>query len=254
MAQYFNLQLDQSAPLNEHLTGLNAYYNGAATVTISADDASYMKVWTNKNAVGTTSDSEIPANWEKYATSKSVTFAEEGTNYVHAMFMDDIGNIGVVVNSASTIYDITGATVSAVENAARTNKKSITVKVTASDIKSGIDAVSGVASTKITAGADAHVTTQEFTWNDTDRANGYKNCTITLVISDEEEEEKEPISCAFTVNATDRAGNTGASKAGSIIYDNFPATADMTLMDKDCTAALPEYINFYDYNFCFAEN
>ena len=247
MAQYFGLQLDTSGPLNEVLSGLNAYYNGAAVVSISANDAAYMKVWTNKNAIGTTSDSEIPTNWEQYATSKSVTFTNEGTNYVHAMFMDDVGNIGVVVNSASTIYDITGPTISSLENQPRTNQKTVTVKVNASDVKSDIDAVSGIEKVVITAGSDAHVTTQTFNWNDTDRAAGYKNCAIILVISDEEEEAKIPITCSFTAAATDRAGNTGASKGGSVIYDNFPATATMTLMDADCTAALPQFVNFYEY-------
>lgn len=247
MAQYFGLTLDTLAPQNGILSGLNAYYNGAATVTISANDAAYMKVWTNKNAEGSLNDAEVPTNWEKYATSKTVTFANEGTNYVHAVFMDDIGNIGVVVNSDSTIFDITGAVVSVVENAARTNKKSVTIKVTASDLKQGVDAVSDVSKVAITAGEDGHLTTQEFAWNDTDRAAGFKNCTVTLVISGEEEEAKQPITCSFTVAATDRAGNTGASKTGLIIYDNFPATATMTLMDADCAAVLPQFINFYDY-------
>ena len=78
MAQFFELILDTTAPSSGVLSGLNAYYNSNATVTISADGASFMKVWTNQNANGTTSDSSFPASWEPYDTSKTVSFSGQG--------------------------------------------------------------------------------------------------------------------------------------------------------------------------------
>jgi hypothetical protein len=45
MAQYFNLTLDTTAPGSGVLSGLQNYYKTNATVTISAEGASFMKVW-----------------------------------------------------------------------------------------------------------------------------------------------------------------------------------------------------------------
>jgi len=47
MAQFFNLTLDTTAPSSGVLSGLSNYYNSNASVTISANGASFMKVWTN---------------------------------------------------------------------------------------------------------------------------------------------------------------------------------------------------------------
>ena len=99
MAQYFNLTLDTTAPSSGIISGLQSYYNSSATVSLSASGASFMKVWTNSSASGATTDSTYPTAWEPYDTSKTVTFSGDGAQYVHAQFMDDVGNIGIIVNA-----------------------------------------------------------------------------------------------------------------------------------------------------------
>lgn len=234
MAQYFNLTLDTTAPSNGVLSGLNAYYNSNATVTISADDAAFMKVWTNQTAVGTTSDAEIPSSWEAYNTSKTVSFSGQGTQYVHAMFMDNVGNIGVVVNSAATVFDNVAPSISAVsinngDGFTRTTTGN-TIRVTATDATSGITTLT--LSGPISEAGDVTFTAE-------DRTAGYKDIEITFTGEDGTKQ--------VSVTATDAAGNVSAAGSDTIVLDTTAAEGTLVLRNADDTANLAAYVNTRAY-------
>ena len=235
MAQYFNLTLDTAAPSSGILSGLSSYYNSNATVTISASGASYMKVWTNQTAVGTTSDTQIPSSWEPYTTSKTISFTGQGTQYVHAIFMDEVGNIGPVVNSVATVFDDTVPTVSAVSinnNDGYTKVASNTVRVTFTDATSGVATVT-------LSGDIASGEKKSYSVTDAERTAGYKDITITFSTPDGTK--------TVTATVTDRAGNTSSSKSDTIVYDTTTATITATLRKDDDSANLPAYVNETDF-------
>lgn len=233
MAQYFNLTLDTTAPGSGVLSGLQNYYKTNATVTISAEGASFMKVWVDQKATGLAADA--PSSWEAYNTSKTVSFSAQGTNYVHALFMDEVGNIGLVVNSSAVVYDTVAPTVSAVSinsGAGYTKNTSNTVRVTFSDATSGV-------STITLSGDIAASEKKAYTLTDADRTAGYKDFTVTFAAPD-------GIKTVSAV-ATDFSGNTSTSNSDTIVYDSTSATITPILKTADDTANLPAYVNTKDY-------
>ena len=232
MSQYFNLTLDTTAPSSGSASGLQAYYNSAATVTISASSASFMYVWVDQNATGT-----APASitWEPYATSKTLTPANQGTNYFHAIFMDEVGNISSVVNSASFVYDTVVPTVSAVsiENGAGfTRVTGVSVRVSFSDATSGVNT--------ITLGGDiATAEAVAYTLTAADRTAGYKDFPVTLQGVDGAK--------SVTAVATDFAGNSSSASSDSIVLDTTAAEITPVLRVANDSANLPAYVNYTSY-------
>lgn len=237
MAQYFNLTLDTTAPSGGSIT-VDNYYNTAGSVGLSAGQAgaSFMKVWVSQSATGTTSDTNYPSGWEVYDTSKTVSFNSQGTNYVHAQFMDEVGNISSIVDSSATIYDNVAPSISAVSiNSGDdyTNNTSVTVRVSVTDATSGVDYVT-LSGDIVETGDSA-----KFTFNDTDRTNGYKDCSVTLTSTDATK--------TVSATATDRAGNTSTSSSDSIALDTTEASATLVLRNAGDTANLPSYVNDDDF-------
>lgn len=233
MAQYFLLNLDTTAPSGGSIT-VDSYYNAAGSVGLNAGSAgaSFMKVWVNQTAAGSASDAEVPSSWEPYANSKTVTFSNQGTNYVHTLFMDEVGNISAVVDSSATVFDSVAPVISVVsinDSADYTNDANVTVRVSVSDATSGVDYV--VLSGDITETGNA----AKFTFNATDRTNGYKDCAVTLASTDG--------SKTVSAVATDIAGNSSISVSDTITLDTTPASAVLTLRKADDSANLPAYVN-----------
>lgn len=227
MAQYFNLSLDTTAPSNGIISNLNNYYNNDATVTISANGASYMKVWTNQNEMGTLTDAEIPANWEVYATSKTVSFSTQGTQYIHALFMDEVGNISSIINSTSTIYDNATPVINSViinNGDEYTKNSNITVRVSFASSVSGINTIT--LQGDIVAGATANITL-----TDSDRIAGYKDISTVLSNTDGQK--------TIIVQIQNRTGTLSDSKSDTIILD---------------TSLLVININAPDYNIISKEH
>ncbi len=236
MAQYFNLTLDTTAPSSGILSGLNSYYNSNATVTISADGASFMKVWTNQTATGTLSDTQVPSSWEVYNTSKIVSFTGQGAQYVHAVFMDEVGNIGPVVNSDSTIYDNATPTISSVSinnNDGYTKNPEVTVRVSFGNSTSGIDKI-------FLQGDLAQGATSQVTLTNADRTAGYKD--ITTILASGTDGIKTVVAYV-----TDRANNTSSTVSDTIVLDTTAAVITATLRKEDDSANLPGYVNNVDY-------
>ena len=236
MAQYFNLTLDTTAPSSGILSGLNSYYNSNATVTISADGASFMKVWTNQTETGTLSDTQVPSSWEAYNTSKTVSFTGQGTQYVHAVFMDEVGNIGPVVNSASTIYDSATPTVSSVSinnNDGYTKNPRVTVRVNFGSSTSGINKI-------LLQGDIAQGATSQVTLTNEDRAAGYKDIT-TFLTSDKDGTK------TILAQVQDRANNISSLVSDTIVLDTTAAVITATLRKEDDSANLPGYVKSVDY-------
>lgn len=232
MAQYFNLTLDTTAPSGGSASGLQAYYNSAATVTISASSASFMYVWVDQNASGTAPAS---ISWEPYATSKTLTPASQGTNYFHAIFMDEVGNISDVVDSSSFVYDTVAPTVSAVSiknGAGFTRVAEVEVDVTFSDATSGVNT--------ITLGGDiATAEAVAYTLTDADRTAGHKVFTVTLQGADGTK--------SVTAVATDFAGNSSSSGSDSIVLDTTAAVITPVLRVANDSANLTAFVNYTSY-------
>ena len=204
MAQYFNLTLDTTAPSSGVLSGLDSYYNSSASVNIAASNASFMKVWTNQTATGTTSDSTYPTSWEPYATSKTVSFSGQGTQYVHAQFMDEVGNISGIVDSAATIYDTVAPNVTSVSvnnGDGYTTQAACTVRVSFNDATAGVDSIT-------LSGDIATAEAVSYTLTADDRTAGYKDFNVTLQGADGTK--------TVSATATDFAGNTSAAGSDTI--------------------------------------
>ena len=232
MAQYFDLTLDTTAPSSGSISFSQTYYKTSATATISASGATYMKVWVTQSATGSTSDTNFPSSWEVYNTSKSLSLSTQGTNYAHAVFMDEVGNISGVVNSGAIVYDNTAPTISSVSinnGADYTDTVSVTVRVTVSDSTSGVDYVT--LSGDITQTGNA----AKFVFSDSDRAAGYKDCSVTLTTPDGVK--------TVSATATDRSGNTSASSSDDITLDTSTAEITVVLRNSADTANLGSYTN-----------
>lgn len=236
MAQFFELTLDTTAPSSGALSGLSSYYNGNASVTISASDASFMKVWTNQTATGTTSDTAYPTAWEPYATSKTVSFSGQGTQYVHAQFMDEVGNISTIVNSSAVIYDTVAPTLSSVsindgDGFVRTT--SATVRVRFSDATAGVNYIT------LSGNDIASAERTNYSLTDADRTAGYKDIAVTLQGADGTK--------TVSATVTDRAGNTSSVASDTIVLDTTAAVITASLRNADDTANLAAYVNDDDY-------
>lgn len=232
MAQYFNLTLDTTAPSGS-AGNLQAYYNSAVTATITSSDTSgFMYVWVDQNSTGSAPASPT---WEPFASTKTLTPASQGTNYFHAIFMDEVGNISSVVDSTGFVYDTVAPTISAVsieDGAGYTRVPGVDVTISFSDATSGVDYVT--LSGDIAAGEQTN-----YSVTDAERTAGEKTISVTLQGADG--------SKTVTATVTDRAGNTSTSASDSIVLDTSAATGTLVLRNADDTANLPGYVNDVDY-------
>ena len=117
MASYFNLTLDTLAPSGLTLSiNDDALYTTSTTVTLQiglsdgATSGYQMKIWGISGA-----DSESAANWETYASTKSVTLTSgDGLKTVHLKVRDDVGNESaevtdnITLNTAVPVVTVTG--------------------------------------------------------------------------------------------------------------------------------------------------
>lgn len=244
MSQYFNLTLDTVAPVGQSISGLQQYYKfgtpGAyAANIIATGGASYIKVWTDTIAAGDTS--KIPSEWAAYNVTTNHTpiieFSEEGTNYVHAIFMDNVGNISDILTSDPVIYDTTSPTCSLVINNGDgyTKNTQNTVRVTFSDSTSGVNFIT-------LSGDIADAEKTDYTLTDIDRQNGYKDLTVTFSAPDGVK--------TVNVRATDFAGNqTAKANQGTdtIVFDTTTAEVTALLRESNDSSNLPAYVNYRDY-------
>jgi hypothetical protein len=161
-----------------------------------------------------------------------VSFREQGTNYVHAVFMDEVGNVSDIVTSNATIYDnvapqVTGVSINHSDD--YTNSTDATVRVYFSD------ATSGVGSLLLTGDITEN---QRIDLNDSDRANGYKDCNITLTSGD----GLKTVS-ATALDLADNGSGAGINASDSITLDTGSASGTLTLRKADDSANLPPYVN-----------
>ena len=233
MAQYFSLTLDTLAPQSGTAGNLQQFYKVAPTVTISnADGAGFMYVWVDQNATGTTPAS---ITWEPYATSKTLTPANQGTNYFHAIFMDNVGNVSDVVNSSAFVYDTVAPTQPTVvinNGEGYTKVTSVSVRVSFSDATSGVDTIT-------LGGNIAAAEAVAYTLTDADRTAGYKDFTVTLQGADGTK--------SVTAVATDKAGNASTSGSDTIVLDTTAATFTPILREEDDSDTLPAFVKYRDY-------
>lgn len=224
MAQFFSLIYDTTAPQNGVITVLDYYKDNSTPITLSVTGAQYMKIWINQTEIGTTSDSEYPSDWQAYSSSWTPNFSAEGTNYIHAIFMDKVGNKTVVVNSNATVFDKTAPVVSVVSIASGVDvitTQNAVVRVTVIDANPS----SGILKTTLSGDLDVSSTT-EFTWSSTDRTNGYKDCAVVLAANSSTRETK-----TVYATATDNAGNTSERNSDTIVL--YTGGIDPVIVLKD---------------------
>lgn len=108
MASYFNLILDTTAPTGGSISLPARTSSVNVTATLSATNATYMKLWGDICAqAGGSAITESSASWVSYDTSKAIILtATDATKTVYAKFKDDVGNESASV-SASIILDST---------------------------------------------------------------------------------------------------------------------------------------------------
>lgn len=222
MAQYITAILDTTGPSQVSITLLDFYKDNATPIALAATDAAHMKVWINQNAAGTKDDLEIPVDWKPFSNSWTPTFSKEGTNYVHLMLLDDVGNPfenasgGNIFDSGAVVFDKTAPVVTGVSIAGDadivTTQNQI-VRVSVDDSKTGVDKVSGVQKT-VLSGDLAQDSTTEFIWTEQDRTNGYKDCVVKL---SENTDPSHRESKTVYATATDKAGNTSERNSDVIV-------------------------------------
>lgn len=231
MANGFYLTLKTSKPVFGSFDLEDFYKDNSTPIGINVTNASFMKVWCNTSATGSTDDPEFPENWSPCSATNSwyPSFVTEGTNYIHAIFQDGLNNITDVVDSNGVIYDKTLPSVTAVtinNDADITTSVNAIVKVTASDTLSGVQ--------KTILSGDLAATSQtEFIWTESDRTAGYKNCTVILSANATGVTRSNK-----TVNAVavDRAGNTSEQLSDNIVL--YTGGVDPVMVMKDGTAVI----------------
>ena len=119
MASYFNLTLDTLAPsitLFQINSGASVTTSQNVTLTITAADATSMKIW-GINGVA----NEAAASWETFAGTKAVTLtAGDGTKTVYVKVRDSVYNESaassdtITLSTAIPTITITGPDVSVI--------------------------------------------------------------------------------------------------------------------------------------------
>ena len=254
MAQYFNLTLDTTAPSSGIISGLESYYNSSATVSLSASGASFMKVWTNSSASGAITDSTYPTTWEPYDISKTVTFSGDGTQYVHAQFMDEVGNIGVIVNSSATIYDTIAPTISAVSinnndgytNHLEDNIISISLQhlIPANTYTIGDPQISRIV---LSGDYSETIYPSSFSTVSANTSSDPYDVSVGFQKTFSFPSGTQDGTKTITVTVYDEAGNVSASVSDTIILDTTPASITAILREEDDSANLPLIVNYLDY-------
>ena len=115
MASYFQLILDTTAPSNGSISLPNYASSVNVTATISATDATYMKLYGDICAsAGGSAIAENDASWVAYNTSASIILTSgDTTKTVYIKFKDDVGNVSSAA-SASVVLDTSAPTVTIV--------------------------------------------------------------------------------------------------------------------------------------------
>ena len=238
---HFELNLDTQAPSGS-ITKPAAIINANSNLTIVKGDATFMKLWFNTTAAGTTSDPEYPSNPVAAATSALTAFSADGTYYYHMTLIDDVGNESVVYDTTDILFDSTAPTIDTTTGHAPYMADPTTGSHLVTNSLTGIvyrfefsdgtgSGVSGVVSASIT-GADIDPIPLTLSASDTyyqgtlDFKSGTQDGTKTIYIT-----------------VTDAAGNTSTAASASIVLDATLSKPVLTLQNATAET-LPAYINF----------
>ena len=233
MANNFKLTLDTLAPKGS-ITRPAEFLNAESTVVIDKGDATLMKVWFDKVAVGSKEGEAYPSSWELAATSKATAFtaAGDGQYYYHLVLKDDVANESEVFNSQMITFDKTAPVVDSFEISDRdsgskvlTNERVINYTLVYSDN------LSGVKKAYIT-GAD--IEAQEL---DLD-GNGTKTGTITI------KESAAQGTISVSVKLVDVAENESEVTTKSITLDT-DIEKPVLVLETAADEVLPAYINYH---------
>ena len=107
---HFNLTLDTTKPTGGIACNIR-YTNKVEDLAVTYNtDAAYMKVWFDE--VQNPSAAPEGIEWQALAKNLQTAFADEGTYYYHAQFVDSIGNESDIYTTDFITYDTTAPTVS----------------------------------------------------------------------------------------------------------------------------------------------
>jgi len=225
-ANNFKLTLDTVAPNAAAFTSptTQALVKNNITAEFNTDGASYMKVWADDS----NSTASVPSglNWVPAASSYNVVFNADGNYYLHAIFMDDVGNTSAIKHSgpvrSDTVAPTIGATLYAYDldntsNHSYTNDLTFGIHIEAADsgtIQSGLREV-----TIACADFTSTVTINESSFNSTTHV--YEG---TLSFPQGTLDGNKTL----TITAYDRSGNSATSQC-TIYLDTSIATVTTTL-------------------------
>lgn len=232
---HFDLTLDTLAPQKCSITRQSEFVKDQQSLTISANNAAYMKVWFSEKAEGTASDPNYPTNWEAYGTSKTTNFTSNGIYYYHAILKDTVNNESSIFNTERIVFDTTPPSISGVymqdpesgDQTITNNKTGIKYGFTFSDTLSGIDhaIVTGddIAAINITA---EQLGTSPFTGT-LDFKAGVHDGTKTI-----------------NVTIYDKAGNSASGTATITLDTELTKPVLVLLKNQETEESLPQYINY----------
>ena len=225
MATNFKLWLDTAAPAMVSMS-LNKHVGNSTSLTLthSISDLTkgvgqiYMKVWADTVQSPTTASSNIPTSWSNFAGSVSVTGITNENDvskqyYVHAMYMDSVGNISDIFTE-STGYRYC------------TKKPTITVGDYSTKVVGD-----GATSIKYTVEVFDETTTmttdvKNTTTNKDILVSGTKPVGLVTVTKHFEEGLYTPGTNTITITVNDSAGNT-TTKTITILYDSQETTGTL---------------------------
>lgn len=225
MATNFKLWLDTAAPAMVSMS-LNKHVGNSTSLTLthSISDLTkdvgqiYMKVWADTVQSPTTASSNIPTSWSNFTGSVSVAGITNENDvskqyYVHAMYMDSVGNISDIFTE-STGYRYC------------TKKPTITVGDYSTKVVGD-----GATSIKYTVEVFDETTTmttgvKNTTTNKDILISGTKPVGLVTVTKPFEEGLYTPGTNTITITVKDSAGNT-TTKTITILYDSQETTGTL---------------------------
>ena len=285
----FKLTLDTLAPNSCAITyptstvnvqsSITATFSNPTNLNPDTGNATYMKVWYDtKNATdtGTTVPSYYPTNssgngntavvWEPINTSKTFTFSSDGLYYVHAIFLDDVGNQTAIKTSALIRSDTLAPSFDPNWTSGGTETPDVYVYDKDSNSHDFVNNNDQPSAGRCTFGVHIYandvgevmsdldyvvITQADLVGNDGDGRvkinsgsfNSSHIYTGDLVFKDGTTEGMK----TFTVTAYDKSGNTKTTTT-QIYYDPGISAATLTLK-KDASTALPTWLRSANNSF-----
>jgi hypothetical protein len=245
-ANNFRLTLDTIAPngaFESPVSGIT-YVQRTIEAEFDTDNAHYMKVWADSHAASWYNDTENASavativageTWIPASSTHTFNLNPDGQYYLHAIFMDDVGNQSGIEHSAQVVADNVAPTISLFNaedpdshSHTHVNNDTFIINITADDSLSHLDRV------VITGNIDG----SPKTINASSFSGSPLHYSGNLTFSG----ATQPSLQTLTIVAYDKSGNSSTTTT-SIYYDKTAPTATLTLNKAGTNNELNQYIS-----------